>query len=604
MADSVELVVELKDHVSRNAKSAGAALDKLARRARHADGRFKKLHETAEGRAKMQVAMDKKTMASQYRVARASALAARKQTRANQASTQELINNVGMATKAAFGLMAISTGVAAFLGKQLYDTAKNASMLANAFDRLTDGKGPETMERVTKLAANLGLEVAATAHNFADLLKLQFSPAQAEEWIKFGADMQAIGGTAESVHGILRAVGQIKGKGKLMAEELTGQLAEHGVSTSLVKDAVARMMGIDRSTVDAAIRAGKVNAEVGIAAIQEAINKKLHQKQAGDTAADFIKNTFTGDQKKLEGSLERIGLGLGLMFSRGFEGQLRQANSMKKFGITDSFATDAGSDNFLEKLANDPLIERLGGFVEGLGTAFAELLPLILEVARSFVEGFSDGFGIDDTAKDTRTLAVILRDDFAPAAKSVGVVLGYLINMGLAMTTTIAVFSAAVVNGIALIVGAVMSVPQILSDLGGALYNIGRQAITGFVNGIKDTWSSLKESATAFASDILGKTDKELIIKSPSKAFAWRGEMAAKGFQVGLDKTTPVLPGASAMVGSDAMKGGGGSSFGNFSFAITVNGGGDAEETGRAVFAEFESNMTRFLGGMVQQAGA
>jgi len=575
MADSVELVVELKDRVSRNSKAAARSLEMLARKSKSLDRTL----QSHQYRAAKRAAEDKK-MSKAWLVGMSAA---------------------GLAATAWGAGVAAATYVAA---TSLHRAGMEASKMAYAFNLLSDGNGPETMMRITKLAAGLGLEVGETANNYLRLLKLNFKPAAAEEIVKLGADMQALGASAEQVSLIVKAIGQVKGKGKLQMEELRNQIGDHGVNTSLVQDHIAKIMGIDRKTVEAAISAGKVNAEVGIQAIQAAIKEQLHESRAGEAAENFVKNTFAGDQNRMAAEAEHLGLGLGNMFRMGFEDQVTQARRLQKGGITGIFA-EAGSSDFLDKFANNPMVEKLGGFIERIGAGFAMVLPQILAVGEALFEGFGEGFGFDDEAMfSAESIAAILRDDVAPAMRTVGWLVGNMIELTGFLAVGLGYMAIQSVNAGAAILSGIGSAITWLYELPGTMFDIGKNAITGFIDGIKAQWQAAKDTVASFADTIVAQTKSGFGIHSPSKEFAYLGEMSAQGFQVGLDKTTPVLPGASAMVGSDAMKGGGGSSFGNFSFAITVNGGGDAEETGRAVFAEFESNMTRFLGGMVQQAGA
>jgi len=100
------------------------------------------------------------------------------------------------------------------------------------------------------------------------------------------ADLAAImpGDKNQTLERVTMALAQIKGKGKLQGEELTGQLAEAGLNTTLVKQQIAKSLGIKAGDVDKRISSGQVSAEVAIPAIQRAILAQLGTSKAGEFA--------------------------------------------------------------------------------------------------------------------------------------------------------------------------------------------------------------------------------------------------------------------------------------------------------------------------------
>jgi hypothetical protein len=82
-------------------------------------------------------------------------------------------------------------------------------------------------------------------------------------------------------------MGQIKAKGKLQGEELTQQLAEAGLNTTLVKDEIRKALFAQTGKiqdVDQLMGKGKVSADVALPAIQRAILRQLGIKRAGEFA--------------------------------------------------------------------------------------------------------------------------------------------------------------------------------------------------------------------------------------------------------------------------------------------------------------------------------
>lgn len=100
------------------------------------------------------------------------------------------------------------------------------------------------------------------------------------------ADLAAImpGDKNQTLERVTMALAQIKGKGKLQGEELTGQLAEAGLNTSLVKQQIAKSLGIKVGDVDKRMSKGEISSDVAIPAIQRAILAQLGTSKAGEFA--------------------------------------------------------------------------------------------------------------------------------------------------------------------------------------------------------------------------------------------------------------------------------------------------------------------------------
>ena len=100
------------------------------------------------------------------------------------------------------------------------------------------------------------------------------------------ADLAAImpGDKNQTLERVTMALAQIKGKGKLQGEELTGQLAEAGLNTSLVKQQLAKSLGIKVGDVDKRMSKGEITSDVAIPAIQRAILAQLGTSKAGEFA--------------------------------------------------------------------------------------------------------------------------------------------------------------------------------------------------------------------------------------------------------------------------------------------------------------------------------
>jgi phage-related protein len=101
----------------------------------------------------------------------------------------------------------------------------------------------------------------------------------------------------------------------------------------------------------------------------------------------------------------------------------------------------------------------------------------------------------------------------------------------------------------------VQNVKSFVSDLPGnmtqALANIsevGMHIVQGIWNGIQAGWEWLKGLVANFASSLLDAAKGALGIKSPSREFAWIGEMVTAGLGQGLEETKPIEDAMSNMM--------------------------------------------------------
>jgi tape measure domain-containing protein len=303
MADKeASFAVRLVDRVTRPSRAVAAALGRVTRAARRASagralgsrssGAFQRLD--ASGQTKDEVKRQKRL--SKY---------------VDQASRSvgSLARSLAGATIKATLLGGAMAGIgAAFVVKGIAEATMFAERMRMAFTSLTGSvsAGEASFQRSISLSRELGLGVQDTAKQYAKLLAAQFKAPQAERLIALTTDLKAIGATAEETHSAIRAITQIKAKGRLQAEELVGQLAEAGVATTLVYEELAKAMNVDVKKVPGIITSGAVDADMGIAAIEAAILKKVGIKKAGEAGKRFANNTLAGMVARLKNAPENL----------------------------------------------------------------------------------------------------------------------------------------------------------------------------------------------------------------------------------------------------------------------------------------------------------
>jgi tape measure domain-containing protein len=278
----------------------------------------------------------------------------------------------GATVKAGLLAGALANVGVGFILRGLAEATAFTERMRFAFANLTGSVsgGEDAFQRSIKLSRELGLDVQETTKQYSKLLAAQFSIGQTEELIKLTTDLKAIGATAEETQSAIRAITQIKAKGRLQAEELVGQLAEAGIATTLVYKELSKQLGVSEKKVAGLITAGAVDADMGIKAIQAAILKKVNIKKAGDAGKKFADGT-------LAGMTERLKNAPGQLFVRIAEASKAALPKLK------------GAVGQLTKMLDsiDP---------RSVAVAFEQMIDLArtgLTLAGEFAGGFAEGFG-------------------------------------------------------------------------------------------------------------------------------------------------------------------------------------------------------------------
>ena len=368
----------------------------------------------------------------------------------------------------------VGGGVAALLGGGLVAKVADATVFAErsrlALANLTGSKsgGDKAFQTAINLSKELGLEVQTTTKQYTKLLAAQFTAGRAAGLVRLTADLRAIGATAEEVKSAVRAISQIKAKGRLQAEELVGQLAEAGIATTLVYDALGKTLGKTRDQVRALITAGKVDSDTAIDAIEAAVLKKANIKRAGEAGRKFANAT-------LGGLLARLKAAPSIKFLEIAESSSRGAKALRD--VLHSLVNEIASI--------DP--NKAGEFTARVLEGVRNMLPLVREFSTGFGEGFKavlEGFREASAGASDLQLA---RDFGRSLAKALGVAveaMRWLANLvGYLQTPTGAwiaklTLGALAVGKIATLLGPVVSGFSLLGKLpwGGLLGSLGTAA--------------------------------------------------------------------------------------------------------------------------------
>ncbi len=492
----------------------------------------------------------------------------------------------GVAIKAALAVTAVTAlGTVAFAKAVI--GAKDFNLNSRiAFDALTGGaeSGARAMALSKSTASEFGMEIQATTNQFKKLLAAQFSIEQAETFIKLGADLRAIGTDAEGVKSAIRAITQIKAKGRLQADELL-QLSEANISQELIFGELQKSMAL--SSVDEVrkkIEAGEVKSAMALAAIRGAILKKTGSSEAGEAGRKWAATSIEAMQNRM-GNAKFDLLGTVADISpKAFEKLALIGKDVARF--------------FEEFQGKQVLADIFTSAINGLGA--------LVKIGKAFFSGFVDrlGEGTDDFDRFMRTLTnKESLESFQQLGRSMAAIADGTATAVLAFTQ-LATFldSFELPDWVQSFVGFIddlkVSVDAKAMEVQPAFQSFGTNMANGLISGIQSKFGAVKAAALSMAGTVRSAFTGGgggLLIRSPSKVFEKYGHSVVEGFDKGVQ--TPAVKAAS----NGAASPGGGSSVGSTS--NTFNMGGMSVNTevneasdGPAIAAQMESSAMGIFG--------
>jgi len=323
-----------------------------------------------------------------------------------------LLGAIGAITAAATAAaVAVGMVTAKFVGATLAAVDFGQRSKTALTSILKDGAlAAQQFTEVRMEAGKLGLDVTDTVDQFKMLANSGFKVPMARELVKMSADLQALTGSSESAAFALKAISQIKMKGRLQAEEITGQLAEHGVSADEVYKVLGKTLGKTREEILKMQKAGDLSADVAIPAILQAVRNQLGVEQSGGFAMKINASSVGGMWRTLKGQVQNAFISLGEQVGP---------------GITRAFQSIMAS---IQAAVASPQVAELGRAVVELfnaASAFVQqtnLSGLLMEAAQSL------GSEIANAATFIRDHGAELRESFVRFAVAMGTGLGMAVS--------------------------------------------------------------------------------------------------------------------------------------------------------------------------------
>lgn len=460
-----------------------------------------------------------------------------------------------------------------------------------AFTALTGdaAKGAQAFDSVNKTADRLSLGIQDTARQMKKLLAAQFTIGEAEQFISLAADLRAIGASADEANSAIRAITQIKAKGRFLQEEQQ-QLSEAGISKELVDNALISQLGLAGKEELAKLSQGKkgISAEQGLKAITSALLKKTNAEKAGDAAAKFA-----------ELSIESMGVRISNSMFRLFQDVAESA--------PEAFDTlggiGKGLTEFIDNLDRGTLGDIFDTSILGLET--------LVTLGKEFTTGFIEGLGGETESLDS-FFKDLVKPDNLQKFKELGATFAEfsanVIKFGAALADipkTLELIGS-IADTVMLPITGIFDVPDLISqvNISEAMSEAGGLSMDGFLAGIRSRIPALSALMSLVGIETASATKTSLQIQSPSKVFKGIGENVVAGFNQGIQ--APSMAAASSGAGASASAQGGGSktfNMGGVSMSNTVNGASDPAASVAAMTKQVEAVMSRAFESMALQSG-
>lgn len=370
-----------------------------------------------------------------------------------------------------------------------------------------------------------------------------FRGAEEQRVLAAGLDIGALqAGDTTAQSRFVRALGQIRGRGALQAEELN-QLSEVGVSRAEVFRAIARQRGIGGTEaeqtrqIQALMQRGRISGTEGVNAVLQAVQATTRTQLGGFAVAQGT--GLAGSISNAEEALQNLITGInGLEQLPGVQAFARTVAAIgDAFGGASAAglrlqAVVAGLINRAGAAIGGLLTpERIEGFVGTLATVLPPLIDTLVRMGGAFVEGLGQGLGplIRDLRGTSQADLARWTEWAVTFARNLGVIVGFAAQLTAAFVTL-----GVVLTNVA---GYAVQAFNAFTGIGTSIVDGIVAGITGAAGRVAGAVTGLASSAVATARDVLG-------IRSPSTVFAELGDQTAAGFAVGVERGTGGAQGA------------------------------------------------------------
>jgi tape measure domain-containing protein len=468
-------------------------------------------------------------------------------------------------TAAAAGMAVAFAAVSANIIRSVADMVRFRESAVTTLGVLMGGQGRAGISAIGGAAFRQTQAIARIAPGRAsDIMAARqqaitagFRGAEEQRVLAAGLDVGALqSGDATAQGRFVRALGQIRGRGALQAEELN-QISEVGISRAEILRAVARQRGIggteaeQTAQVSSLMQRGQITGTEGVNAVLSAVQATTRSQLGGfavaqgaglagsiSNAEEALQNLITGISglEQLPGvqafarSIAAIGDAFGGASAAGLQLQTVVAGLINRAG--------AAIGGILTP-------ERIEGFVGTLATVLPPLIDTIARVGGAFIQGLGQGLG--PLIRDLQGISQADLNRWSEWAITFGRNLGVVVGFAAQLTAAFATLGVLLTN-----------VAGFAIQAYNAWQGIGTSIVDGIVAGIRGAAGRVTEAVQGMASGAVNSAREFLGIRSPSRVFAELGDQTAAGFAVGVERGTGDAQGAvQSLVAPPALGAGG-----------------------------------------------
>lgn len=464
----------------------------------------------------------------------------------------------------------------------------------------------QAFQRASQYANRFGLDVRDVARQMIQLTAAGFSQSEIPRVMQAAGDLGALEGP-QAAERAITAIRQIRAKGVLQMEELSGQLADAGLSVGDVVAEIGRMRNLrgDPTSVGNQVRAlitgRRINADQGIQAIMGVVARRSGgrlggtldtQSRGAEAAMNRLKNSWLLLQSNFARSpafariiafIERMATALdpasasALRFSaqldRFFDVLTGAASQVDPVAVFNGVVGALGSIGAGLQRAWPYAQAWITGFYGPIVAALRTSVPML---QRFFGYLFQGSPGQVDTLRTIATaLGIVGALAVGALARAVAMV-GVLVRVISIPFSIIGAFWGR-------LIGAFSNVELTFSGIGTAIVN-------GLKAGITGAWEALLAQIRSLASMLPQVVKDRLGIRSPSRVFAQLGGHVADGFALGIEGGTGGVRsaiGSMVDVGAVGARAASRARGGGAPLALTINvtapEGADADEWGAVI---------------------
>lgn len=420
-----------------------------------------------------------------------------------------------------------------------------------------------------KLAAKMGIDEDKAVGDIKKLLGAKFSATELPVLMRVALGIGAVAGE-DKAHAYLEKLTKESLKGGKATEETIKGFAEAGVDLDRVYAKLAAKMGTSVAIVKAKLKSNQVDMKQALAAVNEAATEQfgdIADKMADSIPALLVrlKSDFRHmfddiDLEPLKDVLKNVAEVLEGPEGEELKGSLKELLDNLNHTLFDQFRGEEGK-------------EKLREFV------------------REFASGMRD---LASAVKDAKPVVELLTDLGKDA------IIGGILLLTYALRGTTEVVNA-LSDPLGTLIGWLRELGIIEDETGTKAEAAGENLAAGFAEGIENGASNAISAAIKMARDAIDGATSELDVNSPSREFAWLGDMSAEGFagamndnagpaQAGANMAQSALGGAAGAAAGGA--GGGAAGAGGapvqiiFAPQITLGGGGSDSAKMKAILAE------------------